>query len=92
MLKTLSSVLACLKNVPTKRATPFPASTTEKWRPITDRYRSNIKKRGPPSANWSMGTRTSGARAPTCGGACTMMVRRPMRFTRRALDSGARLH
>ena len=42
--KTLSSVLACLKNVQTKRATPFPASTTEKWQPITDRCRLNIRK------------------------------------------------
>jgi hypothetical protein len=60
MLKTFSSALACLKNVPTKRATPFPASTTEKWHLTTDRYRSNIGKRGKlPSANWSTGTRTS---------------------------------
>jgi hypothetical protein len=52
--KNLSSVPAFLKNVPTKRATPFPASTTEKWQATTDRYRLNIRKRGRlPSANWS---------------------------------------
>jgi hypothetical protein len=63
--KTLSSVLACLKNVPTKHATPFPASTTEKWPPTTDRYRLSISKRGRPlSANWNTGTRTSDDRAP----------------------------
>ena len=59
--KTLSSVLACLKNVPTKHATQFPAITTERWPPTTDRYRLNISKRGRPlSANWITGTyRTS---------------------------------
>ena len=57
----LSSVLACLKNVQTKRATPFPASITEKWRPTTDRYRLNIRRRGRfLGANWSTGTRTRG--------------------------------
>ena len=45
MPKTSSSELACLKNVPTKRTTLFPASTTEKWRRITDRFRLNIKER-----------------------------------------------
>ena len=66
--KNLSSVLACLKNLPTERATPFPASTTEKWQHTTDRYRLNIRKRGLPSANWSTGTRTSDDPAPTSGG------------------------
>src|SRR5258708_10085064 len=53
-------------NVRTERATPFPASTIEKWQPTTDRYRSNIRKRWrPPSANSRMGTyRTSCDPAP----------------------------
>ena len=61
----LSSVLAFLKSVQTVRATLFPASTTEKWQPTTDGYRSNIGRRGRlPSANWSTGTRTSDDPAP----------------------------
>jgi hypothetical protein len=65
----LSSVLGCLKNVQTERATPFPASTTGKWQPTTDRYRLNIRRRGMlPGANWSTGTRTSDDAAPEASG------------------------
>jgi hypothetical protein len=65
MPKTSSSELARLKNVPTERTTLFPASTSEKWRPITDRYRLNIKERlRSSSANWSRGTPTSEDRRP----------------------------
>jgi len=66
-MKRLRDPIACLKNVPTVRATPFPASTTEKWQPTNDRYRLNIRKRGKlPGANWSARTRTSDDPAPAC--------------------------
>ncbi len=59
----LSSGLACSKNVPTERVTPFRASTIEKWLPTTDLYRLNIRKREKlPGANWSTETRVSADR------------------------------
>jgi len=44
MLKTWLNVPVCLKNGPNGRLIRFPANTTEKWRLIIGRYRSNIRK------------------------------------------------
>jgi len=40
-----------LKNVPNGRPTPFPASTTKKWRPIIARYQSSIRKQRSQNTN-----------------------------------------
>ncbi len=40
-----------LKNVPNGRPTPFPVSTTKKWRPIIARYQSSIRKQRSQNTN-----------------------------------------